>query len=356
MRFVGALVLCFAFASSAAANEAELLLLGSNDIGDLDENALTDAISIYTRDLRYRVVRGPAAPASLTAEALQPLAALVGPVGARLVLWCRVRPQSNDAVLYAISREASGPVVHALRVVGLDKSELYRALALKVRAVLTGEARLEANDPVPSLSSLPVAAPPRAVRPPDPAALPQAAAPNIKPVAVRPYRAQALFAIGYRLTLPLMTALLRHGVVFEVARPIGAHVEVQLALDIMTRADAAADARFASLFDLPIRVGVRGFLRTRRIEVGIGPVLSLHVLSVTGTREDGSRGEARSLAAGLGAELPLRVRLSDHVGAEARLLAEALVPRTRFLIDGRAVLDSGGVLFGLSAGLVFAAP
>ena len=85
-------------------------------------------------------------------------------------------------------------------------------------------------------------------------------------------------------------------------------------------------------------------------------MVTLHVLSVSAIGFDGTRGDALTVTVGLGGELFGRLRISDHVAVDLRVLAEALVPPTRFLLHGETSVETGKASIGVGSGLVFGIP
>jgi hypothetical protein len=65
------------------------------------------------------------------------------------------------------------------------------------------------------------------------------------------------------------------------------------------------------------------------------------------------RQEGTTAAGGFGIEAVGRGALGGSLSWEVRLWAERLVPRTRFLVGGEPVLDTGAVTLGLGAGVAF---
>lgn len=339
-RLIAALAGLLAAGWAQAASNRILFLRPASSAA-LDPSAVQEVVSIYTRDLLLAVEADADAPPVVTAESLGKIVELVRARDLRLAFWYELRPAEHDLVLYAVTSGESGPDIHALKVANVDPPEIYRAIALKVRAVLTGAARLEQHLPTPQL---PVAGSPRA-----PASVKPAAQGASAPVRVRVLAA-------YRLTLPIDTSLARHGVALEGALPLGKHLEIALGVDVSTQAGVTLSEGSASLFDFPVRVAVRGVLRSGRIEGALGALVGVHVLSVSAVGFDGTRGDALTAAAGLGGELVGRIHASAHVAGELRFQVEAILPPTEFSLHGVKSVETGSVLFGLSAGLSFAAP
>jgi hypothetical protein len=351
-----ALAMALLAAPTLATPEEHILLL-TGDTASLDDQALLEAVTIYTRDLGLSVIARPGAPAVADAQGREQVAALLAASNARLAFWYELRggPEGREVILYTLASKPDDSSLHALRVRSPDEPGLYRALALKLRAVLTGAAASEPEEPLP-------AAPPRAASPASPPQVDSvpprpevAAAPSL---AARPATSppRAFVAVAYRLQLPLNPALVRHALLAEGAVPLGRRLRLHVTTELATQPTLTAPAGLATLFDWPLRVGLRVMGRRGRWSGGVGPVASLHVLLVRGVTNDGARGSARTAIAGLGAELVGMAHISAHVAAELRLLVEALVPGERFLLRGQTVLETRGVVFALGVGVVFAAP
>ncbi len=356
--------------ASARAEAAQAIVFLGGARPALDDARLLDAVAVYTRDLRLEVHRRPgAAPGEVTAQTLGAVVALVRGEQARLAFWYVVRP-AGDTVLYAVGLDGERPLVSALPVAGGPGPELDRALALKLRAILTGAADSEPRiaTPEPVVEVGPAVKPEISPRPevtpepsPSPSPSPSTSAvpsPSPSPAAAASSSAGRswLGAAGYWLTVPASGDFVRHGVALEAARRLRGAFEVHAGLEVSTGAELVGDTGIGTLSDLPVRVGARVLFRRGRVTVGLGPVASLHVLSASGLAREGGEGEALRFGGGLGGELLARVGLRGHMSADLRLLVERTLPHTRFLIQGAPVLDQGAVLFGVGLGLSFGVP
>jgi hypothetical protein len=284
-----------------------------------DDAAIAEAVAIYTRDLGLVVRQVARAPSENGPERVAEVAALVRAEGARLAFWVRPGGPEGGQVLCAVSR--SSPSLIEVKLAGVE-GDRARALALEVRALVTG-----------------------GVDPPKPTG----------PV-VEPRRdARLLLALGYRLTLPTDTALLRQGIVVEAALPLGRYLEPWLALELTTAPTrTVGNQGQASLLDVPIRTGLHALWRRGRATLGLGPTFALHLVMATALGTDGTSGSAFRVEAGLGGDLLGRVRITDRIAVELHFLVEELLPNNHFQLHGTPALDGGGLLFGLGATLVFA--
>lgn len=319
----------------------------------LDEHQLTEAVAIYTRDLGLELEVREGAPEEVTGDSLGAVIALVRATGVRLAFWYRRDPpDAGDVVLYGIANDGGHQTVHALRVGGASRAEIYRVLAIKVRAVLTGADQYETHEPTPAPTlPTPVAAP---LPPPAPAIRPSLdGAPAKTPSTA--YRARARIAVGYVATLPL-SRLIRHGMALDAALLLGRRWELHLGFDVSSSSAAVSSAGSATLFEVPLWLGARVGLHLGRWAFAVGPLLSLHVLSLAATGTDGTRGSTVTAAAGLGGDLVGRLRITDHIGVESRFWAEEVIPDVQALLRGVKTLNAGGPIFGLVAAVSFGVP
>jgi len=269
-----------------------------------DDAALAQAVSIYTRDLDYDVQLGGDVTPEITPEGLGRVITWVRARGVRMAFWAESH-RRDEAVLYAVGIANGRVAMNALRVAGVVGHEMHRALALKVRAVLTGAADVEKNEPLPAPTlppePPPAPPPPKIVYEPLPSPPPRL----VEPPPAPPYRARVRFAVGYRATLPTTDLdLVRHGVAVDVAAPVGRFIELALGVDVATSPTRQIAAGTASLFDLPIRAAARVRLERGRLRLLAGPVVSLHVLSATAIGFDMTRGDATRVGAGLAFSAP----------------------------------------------------
>jgi hypothetical protein len=346
---------------SRAAPQTVLYLTGGSPL-DLDADGIRQAVAIYTRDLHLDVATEALAPAVITSDGLLKVVELVRVRGARLAFWCGA--DNGEVVLYTVALERDHPEVHALRVARPDDRDLFRSIALKLRAVLMGNALLEPAATVPPVPSpLPrVGAPQAQGRPPIPAAAASPAdvrrdsgsAPAERPPRSRP---RAIVAVGYRMVLPSSDiGLARQGIAAEIGRPFGPVFELHLGSEMTSEPQKRIAAGAASLLDIPIRLGMRAFRRVGRATVGVGPVVSTHILSVSALGFDGARGDALTAAMGFGGEIVGRVAVTSELSLDLRAMAETIVPTTTFTLHGSPSVEARGVLFSLGVGVAVAVP
>ncbi len=259
---------------STTAGDPVVLWLGPFASGALDDAALLEAVSVYTRDLsletRTATDVSPPTPAARAAGVDAAAGASIRAHGARLGFWCEPAPDARTTALIIVDGEGRLEV-RVVDSAGLDGPELYRAIALKLRAVLAATIGPEvaaipgAAPRASSSSSSSSPAPAAAVAPPAGAAGPGDAAARggagavvvtaAPPVPSRPARFFA--ALGYRVSTPLGAGSIQQGAAAEGGAHLGRAVELALGAALETRATASSGAGTVSLFDLPIEVEAR---------------------------------------------------------------------------------------------------
>jgi hypothetical protein len=314
------LLLALTLAATVARAQEVVLFRPGPEGGPLDEARLAEAVRIYTRDLK--VEWG------------------VDAAGRRVRLTCwyeaALQPDGQAAVtLYALDPGADAPSL--LRVRGPVDDNLYRALALKVRALLTGTAELEPAPPAP-------------LRPPAAPAPPPAPPPKLL----------GDVEVSYQLTLPLPTGApvgsTRHGVGVAVTVQLGRPFELGLATSIDTRSSVEGEAGRAAATVVPVWLLARLVGRRGPISGAVGLRAGFAVVAVDGTARDGEHGAKTSGAGLFGLELLLRWHLSPHFALCALGAADLMAPALRFLLDGRPALDPGFLTVRLGLGLAVAWP
>jgi hypothetical protein len=373
MPLVLALTLTLALARAAQpappSGAPVLLWLGPFDSGTLDGPSLLEAVAVYTRDLNLETrtasdIPMPAAAARAAGKDATAGAA-VRARGARLGFWCDLARDGRTTTLLTVDGDGrlEARVVDAA---GLDRAELNRAIALKLRAVLAATIGPEILPPAPKAET-PAAPPAAPGAPPAPAALPAPPAPPPVPVAPvvvaappRPAPPSRLFGvIGYRLSAPIGAGSFQQGAAGELGARLGRSAEIAVGLALETHATDAEGPQRVSVFDLPVDVEVRGMLRGPRLSFGAGGFAALHFLSASAsTSAPASAPAMTATASNLGGSVGLvalvRGRLAGTVAAEARLSGELAVPGTTYWV-GEARLVELGTRVGLDLGLVFPA-
>ncbi len=328
---------------AAPAGDATVLWFRSSDAAaTIDARALLDAVAVYTRDLGL-TVRAAADPAPVPADApaARDAAAALRAQGARLGFWCELRPGADVAVLTVVGTDGHLEL-HLVERTGAHEAELYRAIGLKLRSVLTGTA-------VPEPPPAPPAAPPPV---PAPAASVTTVAARVEPPspARRPF-----VSLGYRLSSPVDDASARHGLAIDVGYPIGRPVEIYTGTELAARREDVVDTDTLSIFDWPLIAGARVVRRGGRATFGGGVFAALHLLWASANGTDGMAASSSTAAGGAGAELLARLHLTGAVAGELRVYAEVPFPTTHFSLRGHQAVDLGARA-GAGLGLVFPAP
>jgi len=355
-------------APPTVAGDPVVLWLGSFEPGALDGAALLEAVSVYTRDLSLETRTAtdvpPPTPAARDAGVDAAAGAAIRAHGARLGFWCEPATDARTTALIIVDGQGRLEV-RLVDSAGLDGPELYRAIALKLRAVLAATIG-------PEVAAIP-GAPPRASSPsPVPAAVvsPSAgAAPGAVdsvavggagPAVVVPAppgtRGSERFfgALGYRISTPFGSGAIQQGAAAEAGARFGRAAELALGLAIETRATGSSGAGTVSLFDLPIDLEARWVRRGPRLSWGGGGFVAAHLLWATAAEPTGAQQASFDLGGGVGVAALVRAPLGPGLAAEARLYAELPLPSTTYWVQGNPALDLGA-RFGLGLSLVFPA-
>jgi len=329
-----------------------ILFFRSPDAATIDARALLDAVGVYTRDLGL-TVRPAAEPAAVPADAraAAAAAAVLRAHDARLGFWCEMRPGAEIASLTVVAPDGQLEV-HLVERTGAHEAELHRAIALKLRSVLTGTATPEPAVRVPAQA----AAPPPSAPPPPP---PTPAETVVRAPPPLPPPGSRLFAsVGYRFSMPIDSASPRHALAIDGALALGRLFEIDVGTELAPRRtqrltdDGGTDT--LSIFDWPITVGARVVRRGPRFSFGGGLFAACHLLWASATSDDGQASSFTAMG-GAGADLIGRARLAPSLAAELRLYAEIPVPTTGYTVRGTPAVDVGARA-GAGLGLAFPAP
>lgn len=360
-----ALLAALAGATPAASGNPIVLWLGPFDAGGIDGRALLEAVAVYTRDLNLetRTATGIAPPAAAArAIGRDPAAgAAIRAQGARLGFWCEPAPDGQTTSLLMVDDDGR----LELRVVeGAGPGpELYRAIALKLRALLAASIGPEAPPaPVeePSLPPPPLGTAPVPAAPAPPPTTPPSAAANVSATIVAPSPAgesgRFFAALGYRISAPLGSGSLQQGATGEAGLRLGRAGELALGLAVETHATDTATIGTVSVFDLPIDVAARLVHRGRRVSWGGGGFVAAHLLWATANAYQGSRQTNFDVGSSVGLSALARGALGSSVRAEARLYLELPVPPTYYWIGQTSQILEVGPRIGLGLALVFPSP
>jgi hypothetical protein len=364
------LALALALAAAAPPTGAPVLLwLGPFDTGAIDGPSLLEAVAVYTRDLNLETRTASDIPPPASAARVLGRDAGAGAAirahGARLGFWCEPTPDGKTTNLVTV--DADGRLeARLVDAAGLDRAELNRAIALKLRAVLAATIGPELLGPAtkpPAPPAPPAASPasPSPVAPIAPALAPPSTSTAVVVSAPPPVAAPGRFfaVIGYRLSAPLGAGSFQQGAAGELGARLGRSLELALGLALETHATDAAGGETVSVFDLPIDVEARGMLRGPRLSFGGGGFAALHLLSASASAPATASAPARTgtssnLGGSVGLVALVRGRLARSVAAEARLSGELAVPGTTYVVGNSRLVELGPRV-GLDLGLVFPA-
>jgi len=331
--------------------EGGILYLVAASPTDIDAAAFGDAVGIYTRDLglAVHVVHDDAAGSAAPDDAAPRVALLLRARRARLAFWCV--PSVDGRSVALVSVEAAG-TWREERVAYNDKlrSDFHRAVALKLRAILTSSAR---DDAAPSAGSAPTAAT-AAAKAPAPVQ-PGPPAPPAGTGAPAPTRESARWAIALQYGLGGASgdfAGTRQSLGLEIAAgPASvAALEIFAGARVARAAHDSVAAGTVSLSDVPLWLGARWVGRQRHLALGLGAWAAAHLLSATARSSAGDSSDMFTASGGAGLEAQLRVPASGRWSVQLTAWAEAVLPRTRLLV-GDSALDTGRLQAGLSLGV-----
>jgi hypothetical protein len=322
-----------------------VLFLAPAEPEGLDVRALLDAVAIYTRDLGARVQLLPELPPAPATTFRARALALLRARAARLAFWCA--PGADNRSIGLRSLDAQG-ILRAEVVAGSgpEGPDLHRAIALKLRAILTGD---ESQAPPPA----PDPAPPPAET--APAASSVQAVPAIS-VAEAHRPAPAARGLGLAVEYAVSSSPARavqNGLALEGSFRAGRGLEVALAAGVALGPESSVPAGTLSLYDVPLRLGARYVRPGSRLAVGGGLYGTAHILAARASSPDGRRDGDVGAAGGAGIEALARSPGLGWLALELRLYAEALMPRTRFLVGGTPALETGVWTAGATMGVRF---
>jgi hypothetical protein len=339
--------------TNANAGERVVLWLGPFDAGALDAAALLQAVAVYTRDLNLetRIATDVPAPgAEARAAGVDAAAgASVRTRGARLGFWCEPAPDRRSTALIIV--DADGRLaMRAVESAALDGPELYRAIALKLRAVLAATIGPEA--PPTEEAAAPTVTPSGgASTPAATPAGPVSAGIVVAPPATPSGHGRFFGVLGYRVSTPFGSGSIQQGAAAEAGARIGRAGELALGVALQTRTTASNDVGTVAVFDLPLELEAR-FVHRGRLSWGGGGFAAAHFLWATATDARGAEATPFAFGGGVGFLALARGPLGNGVAAEARLSFELAVPSTTYWVTGAPILELGSRL-AFSASLVF---
>jgi len=372
-----------ATSEEAPADGQAFLFLGPPERADktgVDERLLLDAVAIYTRDLGIALLQVPGKqPTTLSPAAVDEVAARIRARGARLAFWCQLAPGGRQIELVTVDARRSLSR-YPFDPDASSKSDLYRSIALRLRAVLVGA---EPGETGPNAA--PAAIPPSpSPGPPATTAAPRPAEAARAPVTPRPTPAPAteppagrvppprqservraprdwprLFAgVGYALSYPLGTSAdvgARHALALDVMVATQGHLEWDFGTDLAPSSDRTAAMATLSVLDIPLRFGGRWVRERGPVTLAAGPFVGLHWLSANASA--GAQTDHRTALGGAGGvDLLVRGPSFSGFAPQLRVWAQVNVPRTRFTIQGMPDYDAGALRLGLNVEIVAPIP
>jgi hypothetical protein len=399
-----------------SADPRSILFLGAKDQGtSLDEAALLDAVAIYTRDLGVTVLRSNERRGALGgAPALTEIAQLLRSRSAALAFWCQVRAEGT-AVELVVTDGRRYTIRDTFAQDSPGGPGIYRAIALKLRAALTGagapfpgaaasrdggdraaprsspaqspsaapagseggpsgaddRARVEEVQgptgaavarmtPVPSGGDGGGASPPRA--PTLTSSLAPSSAPSTSPSAAAaqgsPPERQVAVAVDYALSLPTGSAPWRNAAALHGIVSLRGTAEVDLGLELARAAEGAVPSGSVAVTDIPVRFGARLLRRTNAYLIAAGAIAGVHAFFARATSALPERAteSTRTVAASFGVEVLARGPSIRGIAPELRLFGELNAPNTRFRVRGTTALEPGALTLGLGLGVIVPAP
>jgi hypothetical protein len=323
----------------------------------INARSLLDAVSVYTRDLRLKVTTVGDVPLPEGDAETARAVALLNARGARIGFWCEERGAERVVDLTTVDR-AGHVEARVIETTGADEPEVYRAIALKLRAEVVAALRPPPKPAEPAVATpqRPAGAEPPSPPPSAPPPSPVREAVTRRSTSPGPRATSRLFtAAGYRLSAPVDGSPVRHALSVDGLAAIGTRFEVGLGTELAVRTQQTAGGDTVSIFGLPIRAAFHVVRRDAMLTLGAGPFAALHLLWIDATRADGGTGTSFGVAGGTGVDLFARYRLAGEVAGTLALFGEVALPTTRYLVDGTPVLELGTTL-GVGLGLVFPAP
>jgi hypothetical protein len=328
-----------------AGEKREVLVLSSSQRAR--EAVLVDALRIYTRDLGRTVRLGGSAPTSLAPEELSHIAESTE--GAEIAVW--------------FGERAGLPVLFALRIDTLDvrdtpvelddPQQAARALALKVRALLTQRTESwTVTAPSPSPSPLPPPIELLASPSPAPRTL---IAPSPSPTAAPSRRTWVEISALYEVIVPSNPDWVRHGLLLKVAIP-WRFLSFFADTAFMTAPTVTLDGHPITARFWPVALGVELRLRRPKWQIAGGPRLSLLVIEASAVGDNGRFGSGQRFTGGVGLVGDATWLFSKYVGALIQIGAEVLTNPVDFGAGGSGRSLIGWVQVQFAAGLQFSIP
>jgi hypothetical protein len=351
------LLLPLVAAAAVAAEPRGVLVLTDGRGG---EQVLVDALRIYTRDLGRTVRLGGRAPTTLAPDELVHIAEAAG--DAEVVVWMGDHQQASSARHVAFALRLSTMELRETAIEADDPPQAARALALKVRALLTSRNEAWTVTPPPP-SPTPSPSPEPVVMTPSPSPQPEAWRPKLlltppppSPAPQSRRRTWLEATVVYGALVPTNTDWVRHGLTVRLALPVwrlAVFVDAAFtSAPTVTLRQSTVTARV-----WPVGGGLQFILERPKWRISGGPRVSLQIVDADARDPTtGQIGSARRYSEGLGVLTEGVWKFSRHVAALASITAEVLVPRLELTAGGSTATDLGWVQFGFNAGLLISIP
>ncbi|MDB4967826.1 MAG: hypothetical protein JWN44_3515 [Myxococcales bacterium] len=300
-------------------------------VAPVDADRLAEAMRAYLDEFAVDVVTAAASTDTELRAQLDATKATGADV--RAVAAIRVADARAGTVEIALVDRLSGKALIATLARPPRDEDLYRAVALKVQALLRSslyERHETLATEAPELNRL-VAAPVAPARP----------------------RRWSLDA-GYALVSFPLDGIVEHGVAIDARVALGRLFEVALGAEIVAPAHASRQEVAGVLFAVPItaRGGVHG--SRGRWQGAVAAVAELLIVSLEASSASAVVRSDRTVAPGFGAELTGQVRLVSALSLFVRGSAIGLVDGPRYLVRSAPIFDVSRLQVGASAGLAVA--
>ena len=294
----------------------------------LDADRLAEAMRAYLEEFSVDVVTAPAALDDDLRAQLDATNASGAQVGA--IVSIRVAGGRSGTIEIALVDRLDAKALVATLSRPRRDSDLYRALALKMQALLRSalyERREALATEAPSLGRL-VAAPVASPRP----------------------RRLALDA-GYALVSFPLHGAIEHGVRVAVRVALGRWLELGLGVDIVAPSSLKSQDVGATLVAVPIEVhgAVRG--SRGRWQGAVAAIAEALVVSLDASSASALVRSDLTAAAGLGLGLSGRVRIAGPLSLYAEASALGLLDAPRYFVRGALLADLSRLQVSASAGL-----
>ncbi len=304
----------------------------------LDTQRLADALRVYLNEFGITV---DVAPPDQTDDLRQRIAdARRLGESVRAVAVIRAEPGTDEVGIELTDLATDKTLIATMPKTARDE-DLYRALALKIQAILRAtlsEAR-GTLDPRSAVGRLVSESPPRITSPPD---VPSPSSPGLSLQAG--YEALSLSASGVVLQGAALTAT------YSLRTRLDLFLGTALLASTHLSSGGVDAGAIASV--LPVLFGVRVRWTKQRVELAVGPVAEVGVTSVTAINPAmPPLRSSRDILLALGGEGELRLRITGPAWGYLRAGALGVLDGPRYAIEGVPVLDTSQLQLSLSAGV-----